>query len=109
MDVLRDKPKDIIKEVTILRQVSHKNIVSIMGFSLQQYEFYIIMEFIDGYTLKDLIFKASVKRQFPLSEGDKTKITYHILLGLAFLHEFPKTIVHRDIKPANITIKKQDC
>ncbi|XP_023317601.1 extracellular signal-regulated kinase 1-like [Trichogramma pretiosum] len=107
IDLLQEDPKDIIKEVAILRQVVHKNIVSIMGYAMSNNDFYIIMELVDGYTLMELIFKDRIKCIFPLDTSDKIQITFQILLGLAFLHGFPKKIVHRDIKPANILLTKE--
>ena len=46
------KPKYIVREVTILRQISHENIVSIMGICFQGMHFHIVMELINGHSLK---------------------------------------------------------
>ncbi|KAL7304172.1 hypothetical protein TKK_0003470 [Trichogramma kaykai] len=107
INVLDENPKDILKEVLILRTVLHPNIVLIMGYAIQKYHFHIVMEFIDGYTLMDLIFKETVKSKFPLTICEKMKITNQILIGLAFLHGFPNQIIHRDIKPPNIMLIKE--
>ncbi|XP_014237106.1 dual specificity protein kinase shkE-like [Trichogramma pretiosum] len=106
IDTQQVRPKDIIKELVILRQVVHTNIVNLMGYSTGDYEFHIIMEFIDGYTLRDLIFKSTTKSKFPLNESDKLQLAHQIFLGISFLHEFPNPVIHRDIKPANIMITK---
>ncbi|KAL7296039.1 hypothetical protein TKK_0010594 [Trichogramma kaykai] len=106
MDVLQVDPKNIIKELAILNRVQHQNIVLLMGYAFDSSEFHIIMEFINGYTLSDLIFKRTVKEKLRLDESDKMKIVLQILLGIGFLHEFSQPIVHRDIKPANIMVTK---
>ncbi|XP_023314339.1 probable serine/threonine-protein kinase DDB_G0281745 [Trichogramma pretiosum] len=105
-DLFQQTPKQIIKEIAILGRVRHSNIVSLMGYSRNDNEFHIIMDFIDGYSLHDLIFKQNVKIKMPLEEQDKVKLTYQILLGIAFLHQFPHQILHRDIKPANVMVTK---
>uniref|UniRef100_A0ABD2XN43 Protein kinase domain-containing protein n=1 Tax=Trichogramma kaykai TaxID=54128 RepID=A0ABD2XN43_9HYME len=78
-----------------------------MGYSINDREFHIVMEFVNGYSLSDLIFRQYVKSKLPLNDIDRINITYQMLLGITFLHEFPKKVLHRDIKPANIMITKK--
>lgn len=104
MDTTYLEPKEIIKEVAILRQVSHKNIVSIMGVCNQETEFHIVMEFVDGCTLNDVIFKQKIKEKFLLTLQEKYIIAIDICGAITFLHQHPLKIIYRDIKPGNIIL-----
>ncbi|XP_023313697.1 serine/threonine-protein kinase 24-like [Trichogramma pretiosum] len=60
----------------------------------------------------DLVFSNTVLGkgafgELPLNDIDRINITYQMLLGITFLHEFRKKVLHRDIEPANIMITKK--
>ncbi len=75
----------------------HPNIVSIFDFGYDQGYHYIVMEYIEGITLKQYI-----QEKAPLDMPDALSIAYQICDALSAAHE--KNIVHRDIKPHNIMI-----
>lgn len=75
----------------------HPNIVSIFDFGYDQGYHYIVMEYIDGITLKQYI-----NDNAPLDYKDALAIAYQICDALSAAHD--KKIVHRDIKPHNIMI-----
>ena len=50
MNTCVEEPLALIKEVAILRQVIHPNIVAIMGICHDEFEFHIITELVDGYS-----------------------------------------------------------
>lgn len=75
----------------------HPNIVSIFDFGYDQGYHYIVMEYIEGITLKQYI-----QENAPLDMQDALSIAYQICDALSAAHE--KNIVHRDIKPHNIMI-----
>jgi serine/threonine protein kinase len=56
---------------------------------------YLVMEFIEGETLNDVIFRAS-----PMPEAEAARIAGHVCDALDYLH--CRGIAHRDIKPENI-------
>ena len=104
MDMISSNRKDIFKEIAILKQISHENIVQIMGVCCEDVQFHIIMEFIDGHNLKDILFKERVKRKFNLDVEKKNSIGQQICKAIAFMHLHPKQVLHRDIKPANVLV-----
>ena len=57
----------------------------------------IVMEYVDGTSLKELIADTS-QRSFPLA----SKVALHVLRGLSVAHG--QQIIHRDIKPGNIMV-----
>ncbi len=75
----------------------HPNIVSIFDFGYDGGYHYIVMEMIDGITLKHYI-----NDNAPLDTKDALGIAYQICDALATAHQ--NNIVHRDIKPHNIMI-----
>ncbi len=78
--------------------LNHPNIVKCMGFGPYAQPPYLIMEYVDGPTLAELI--AKHPDGMPLEAA--VTILQGILEGLAFAHE--SGLIHRDIKPANVLI-----
>ncbi len=91
--------KRFINESKAVAMLSHPNIVNIYDVSVKEDLKYIVMELIDGITLKNYIQKKGV-----LSLNEIISITEQILLALDHAHQ--KGIVHRDIKPQNIMMLK---
>ena len=81
--------------------LSHPNIVSIYDVSNDGDIHYIVMEFIEGKTLKDVI-----NEKGKLSWQESCKIASQIASGLSVAHK--NHIIHRDIKPHNIVMTKDD-
>ena len=79
--------------------LSHQNIVSIFDVGKEDSMHYIVMELIEGKTLKEII---TEKGKIPWR--DSVKIAAQIASGLSQAHK--NHIVHRDIKPHNILITK---
>ena len=77
--------------------LSHPNIVQIYDVGEEDGNFYIVMEYIKGETLKQLI-----KKRGKLSIPEVIDITSQLTDGLASAHD--SYIIHRDIKPQNIMI-----
>ncbi len=96
--------RDESKAIAVL---SHPNIVRIYDMGFTEKIQYIVMEYIDGITLKEYIEEEKV-----LTWKDTVHFVVQILRALQHSHE--KGIVHRDIKPQNImmftdgTIKVMD-
>jgi len=80
--------------------LSHPNIVSMYDVGQEGDIHYIVMEYVDGMTLKDYI-----RKKGRLSSEEAVKIASQICSALQHAHE--NNIVHRDIKPQNILINKE--
>lgn len=86
------------KEAQAIAALSHPNIVSVYDVgSSEDGEPYLIMEYVEGKTLKDII-----NRFGPLSLDRSLDYVHQILAGLNHAHSYG--VVHRDIKPQNIMI-----
>ena len=86
-----------INESKAVLMLSHPNIVKIFDVSVKGEYKYIVMEYIDGITLK-----AYMQRKGTLSV--KETIAYSIQILRALEHAHLGGVVHRDIKPQNIML-----
>uniref|UniRef100_A0A7S0MS34 Protein kinase domain-containing protein n=1 Tax=Pyramimonas obovata TaxID=1411642 RepID=A0A7S0MS34_9CHLO len=89
-------------EVVNLRQVQylgeHENVVKVLGSNLTQVPYFIVMEFVSGWSLKDEI---ALRGPPPLSMVQRW--TIHILRGIRHLHEVK--LLHRDLKSGNVMLQ----
>ncbi|MFZ5943824.1 MAG: Stk1 family PASTA domain-containing Ser/Thr kinase [Bacillota bacterium] len=87
------------REAQAVASLSHPNIVSIYDVGQDNDVHYLIMEYIKGKTLKEII-----DEQAPLPLNEAVDIVKQICDALEHAHE--NAIVHRDIKPHNILITR---
>lgn len=88
------------REAKAAAGLNHANLVSIYDWGELDGAYFIVMEYVEGETLKDLI-----RRQERLSGNEAVRITLHLLNGLASAHR--RGIVHRDIKPQNVMLDRE--
>ena len=79
--------------------LAHPNIVNVYDVGEEQGIHYIVMELVEGITLKNYI-----ERKGKLTIKEATSIGIQVSMGLEVAHN--NEIVHRDIKPQNIMISK---
>lgn len=84
-------------ESKAIAMLSHPNIVNVYDVSFGDLIQYIVMEYIEGITLKEFI-----EKEGSLRWKDAVHFTIQILKGLQHAHD--KGIVHRDVKPQNIMV-----
>jgi len=91
-----------IEEARTLSQLNHTSVVILYDYIADNNGFHLIMEFVEGFPLDDLITKVSG----PIQELRAIEIIIQVLEGIKHIHN--KNIIHRDIKPSNIVIDKND-
>ncbi len=89
--------KRFTQEARSVAKLAHPNIVQIHDFGTQDDITYIVMEYVDGGTLKDRL-----KR--PLSVPEAVEFMIQAAEGLDCAHR--NGIIHRDVKPANMLLRK---
>lgn len=87
------------REAQAATSLSHPNIVSIYDVGEQDDILYIVMEYIDGLTLKEHIVKHG-----PLSVEKAVNIMEQLTSAIQHAHE--TGLIHRDIKPQNVLIDR---
>jgi serine/threonine-protein kinase len=87
------------REVRALACLIHPNIVTAYDANQSGDRCYLVMEFVDGPNLEQL-----VREQGPLPVGQACDFIRQAALGLQFA--FEKGMVHRDIKPANLLVQR---
>ena len=104
--VIREEVRDkevldrFFREARAAAALRHPNIITVYTSGQHEYQPYMVMEFVDGESLAEII---RSRRTLPLS--DKMSYLEQICAGLHFAHR--AGIVHRDIKPANIMIDRE--
>ncbi|XP_058007189.1 uncharacterized protein LOC131182265 [Hevea brasiliensis] len=89
------------KEVDLLCQLTHPNVVKYFGTSKDESKLYVFLELVSKGSLE------KVYKEFPLQDSHVSVYTKQILKGLNYLHE--RNVVHRDIKCANVLVDENGC
>jgi serine/threonine-protein kinase len=89
------------REARAVAKLSSPNIVDIYDYGQYNNTYFIVMPFIEGTNLKELI-----RHERILPVEDAVSIAAQVLVGLAAAHS--QAIIHRDVKPQNILIRSSD-
>ena len=95
-----DTARKIAREAEIYAANRHENIVAIVDFGNEGFHPYLVLEYIEGATLRQLI---ATRHGFPVSIV--LACLADILQGLAKLHA--SGLIHRDLKPENLILSSE--
>ncbi len=87
------------REAKMLAQMSHPNIVTVHDFGETDGLYYLVMEYVDGVNLRDLLQDGKIDPKQALA------IVPPICEALEYAHD--KGVVHRDIKPENLLLDRE--
>ena len=105
----RDVTAMLIKEAKVSSRLKHPNIVEVYDLVRQDGNYLIVMEYVPGVTVRDLVnacCRADVTPPWQLA----VYIVLQLLRGLGYAHRLPQrdksflTFIHRDISPQNLLI-----
>lgn len=92
--------QNLVTEANILRHLKHEHLPSIVDIFDQDDTFLIVMDYIEGRTLSDIL-----KEQGKQSQEDVVDWSLQICSVLKYLHGLNHPIIYRDMKPGNIMLK----
>jgi len=96
--------KAFLEEGEKLFLLGHENIVKVTDILEENGEYYIVMEYIEGRTLSEIIRKETG----PIRRERAINLFRQMLEGVAYIHSQPKPLIHRDLKPLNILVTSDD-
>ena len=96
LDNNRENERRFHLEAQALYKMSHRNIRRILGIGQWNDSLYMVTEFIDGKTLKDIISDGQL--------STKKALDYALQIAAGIEHAHRKDIIHRDIKPQNVIV-----
>ena len=94
-----DARERFAREARAAAALSHPSIVTVFDFGEFASQPYIVMEYVPGETMANLI-----RRKTPLAIGDKLRWIEELCEGAGYAHKM--SVVHRDIKPANLMLDR---
>jgi len=91
------------REAAAVARLRHHNIVQVHDFGIYEGVTYMVMEYVQGQTLKDRLTALRIKGE-RLSASEVLALTNE--LASALDHAHANGLVHRDVKPANILLRE---
>lgn len=86
------------REALAVADLDHPNILHVYDAGFVQGMYYIVMAFVDGGSLRDLVSQGSLEPEYALSIASQVADALH--------HAHQRGIVHRDVKPNNILLSR---
>jgi serine/threonine-protein kinase len=96
-------------EARVHAALMHPNLVSVLDFGEASGELYLVMEYVDGVALSEVL-RAIAARKRTIDLGPALHIAREVAAGLAYAHQYrdeddaPLGVVHRDVAPNNILL-----
>ena len=96
-------------EARVHAALAHPNLVSVLDFGEASGELYLVMEYVDGVPLSEVLRAVSARKR-AIELGPALHITREVAAGLSHAHEYrdendaPLGVVHRDVAPNNILL-----
>lgn len=92
-------------EIAILTKVRHRNLVSILGYSIEGNERLLVYEYMSNGALSKHLFQWKQFELEPLSWKKRLNIALDVARGMEYLHNLAhQCYIHRDLKSANILL-----
>ncbi|XP_050219895.1 probable serine/threonine-protein kinase PBL16 isoform X1 [Mercurialis annua] len=93
--------REWLAEVIFLGQLSHPNLVKLIGYCCENEHRVLIYEYMARGSVENNLFSRIL---LPLPWNVRMKIAFGAAKGLAFLHEAEKPVIYRDFKTSNILL-----
>ncbi|MQM22938.1 hypothetical protein Taro_055999 [Colocasia esculenta] len=92
-------------EIAVLSKVRHRNLVSLLGYSVEGSERLLVYEYMSQGALSKHLFQWEKLKLEPLSWKRRLNIALDVARGMEYLHKLAhETFIHRDLKSSNILL-----
>ena len=95
----------LIAETNILKSLSHKYLPSIIDVIDDSDSFLIVMDYIQGKSLKEVLKQSLEQEGYPILVEDVVSWGKQLCDVLYYLHTRPNPIIYRDMKPSNVMLR----
>jgi eukaryotic-like serine/threonine-protein kinase len=102
-EILQQARDQFQREATVLARLDHPNLPKVSDFFSIRDRDYLVMDFVPGKDLRQLMMEARQKDTF-LPEEDVLDWANQLASALKYLHSLGTPILHRDIKPSNLKL-----
>lgn len=92
--------ENIKAEAVLWRKLRHPNIVRLLDFFAEEQRAYLVLEHVEGQSLKALV----EKNQTPLAQNQVTELALVMCDILGYLHRKSPPVIHRDFSPDNLIL-----
>jgi len=98
---------EFLNEANLISRVQHRNLVKLLGCSVENSERILVYEYLQNSSLDNIIF--DITKRHLLDWRDRYEIIVGTARGLAYLHEESEIrIIHRDIKASNVLLDNKN-
>jgi serine/threonine-protein kinase len=100
------------REAVLAARIAHENVVQVFDFGKDRDLLFLVMEFVDGLTLRSL-FERAQKRRAKLQIDEACALVLDVARGLDAIHSLkdvdgkPANVVHRDVTPDNVMVTRE--
>jgi serine/threonine-protein kinase len=102
-DSLQQARDQFLREAQILARLDHPNLPKVSDFFTEENREYLVMDFVPGEDLRNLMLEARRKKTF-LNEREVLGWSAQLADALDYMHRQDSPILHRDIKPSNLKL-----
>lgn len=97
----------LVVEAKLAVALQHANVVQVLDLVRDGHDVFLVMEFINGPTLRRLLHERYVSGAGPLSPGLSTYVAHEAAAGLDYAHSQPGgAVIHADISPSNLLLSR---
>jgi serine/threonine protein kinase/tetratricopeptide (TPR) repeat protein len=100
ISIRKDVLESFESEARILKHLNHDQVVKLNDFFVEDHRAYLVLEHIDGKSLREVVAKEG-----PLSEERVRELTKQMCTILNYLHSQEPQVVHRDFTPENLILR----
>lgn len=90
-----------IREISIMKDISHRGIVGIIDLVWQEEFFYVVEDYVCGITLKEFIYRGNYDEERVIAFAEELAEVF------VYLHSLSPPVIYRDLKPGNVMINSK--